>query len=215
MDLMSLTYIKLSIVCLGIIVGFVRLSALNTTNRIFWLYLFVALAGELLEPMLGYYFPTNFPIYHVFRPLYYTILTIALANEMKKLQKLYLYSIPVVIIAAFLNAHYLQPPDKALNTIIINLVSVLSILQVLFYIASLFEENSWEGTMHNYSFFIAIAILINSIASFLSLGIHNFLDAAGQDAVIMVQAISEFVFYGAFILNFMLPKKLPVQQLPQ
>lgn len=209
MDLMILTYIKLAIICLGITIGFLRLSILSESNRIFFIFLFIALAGEVLEPMLGLYFSTNFPIYHVFRPLYYSILTLAISYEMTRLKKVYLASIPFVIIAAFLNAWFLQPPEKALNTIIINLASVLLILQVLFYIAILFEEHSWEQTMYYYSFWIAIAILIHSISSFLSLGIHNLLDAEGQDAVVQVQAYSEFVFYSSFSLNFLLQKKRP------
>jgi hypothetical protein len=209
MDLMILTYIKFVIISLGICVGFLRLSVLNESNKIFFIFLFVALAGEILEPLLGHYFSTNFPIYHIFRPLYYAILTLALSTEMTRLKKVFLASIPLVIIAAFLNAWFLQPPEKALNTIIINLASVLLILQVLFYIAILFEEHTWEQTIYYYSFWIAIAILIHSIASFLSLGIHNLLDADGQDAVVLVQAYSEFVFYASFILNFLLQKKRP------
>jgi hypothetical protein len=207
MDLMILTNIKLTIICLGIIIGFLRLSILSEANRIFFIFLFVALAGEILEPLLGKYFSTNFPIYHIFRPLYYSILTLAISCEMNRLKNVYLASIPIVIIAAFLNAWFLQPPEKALNTIIINMVSVLLILQVLFYIAILFEEHSWEQTMYHYSFWIAIAILIHSISSFLSLGIHNLLDSEGQDAVVQVQAYSEFVFYGSFSLNFLMQKQ--------
>lgn len=209
MNLVILTYIKYVLICLGIGVGFLRLSILSESNKVFFIFLFVALAGEILEPLIGRNFGTNFPIYHIFRPLYYSILTLALSLEMTRLKKVYLASIPIVIIAAFLNARFLQPPDKALNTIIINLASVLLILQVLFYIAILFEEHTWEQTMYYYSFWIAIAILIHSIASFLSLGIHNLLDAEGQDAVVLVQAYSEFVFYASFILNFLLQKKRP------
>jgi hypothetical protein len=210
MDLMILTFIKFAIIIVAIIIGLFRHATLNEANRIFWLFLFVALAGEILDPLLARYFRNNFPIYHVFRPLYYTFLTLAISNEMKRLKTIYIISIPLVIIAAFLNAKFMQPPDLALNTIIINLISVLLILQVLFYIAILFEEHSWEETMHYHSFWIAIAILIHSIASFLSLGIHNFLDDEGQDVVVNVQAFSEFIFYGSFSLNFMLQKTKPV-----
>lgn len=209
MDLMILTYVKFSIICLGIIIGFIRNSVLTETNRIFWLSLFVALAGEVMDPLLAIYYRNNFVVYHIFRPLNYTILTIALANEIVRFKTLYLTTIPLVILAAILNAIYLQAPNQVLNTIIINLTSVLMILQVLFYIAVIFEKNNWDATIYYHSFWIAMAILIYSIASFLSLGIHNFLDAAGQAIVVQVQAYSEFVLFGGFVLNFMLQKNVP------
>lgn len=209
MDLTVLTYIKIAIICIGITIGFLKHGILTETNRIFWIFLFSALAGEILDPLMGIYFQNNFVLYHVFRPLNYAILTIALAFDIPRLRKAYLATIPVVFLAAYLNGIYLQPPKEVLNTIIINLTSVLLILEVLFYIAILFEQNNWESTIYFYSFWIALATLIYSISSFLSLGIHNFLDEAGQDVVVLVQAYSEFVFYGAFVVNFILQKKRP------
>ena len=210
MSLNDMTWIKIFIVCIGIIIGFMRFTFFNESTRIFWLFLFVALVFEIMDPLMSKYFGINFLVYHMFRPLLYVFLTVALSLELSRFKKIYLASIPVVLIAAFLNGYYFQPPDVALNTIIINLISVLSILQVLFYIAILFEEHSWNETMYYYSFWIAMATLLHSIASFLSLGIHNLLKEDGQAVVVWVQAWSEFVFYGAFSVNFLMQKKRQV-----
>ncbi|MBZ5857037.1 hypothetical protein [Flavihumibacter profundi] len=211
MDLTIATYIKLAIIGLGILVGFSRQSSFSEANRLFWLFLLVAFAGEILESLMSKYFRNNFPLYHVFRPLYFILLTLALSEEMGRFKKLFQLTIPIVVIAALLNGLFFQSPIKELNTVIITLISIFLVLQVLFYIAILFEHYSWHETIYFHSFFICLGILINSISSFLTLGVYNFLEGDGQNSIILFLIISEWIFYSSFILNFVIQKKKPLQ----
>jgi hypothetical protein len=206
MDLAISTYIKLTLIGLGIAIGFYREPVLTAANRLFWIFLIVAFACEVLEYMMAKYFKMNFPLYHVFRPLYYVLYTMALSTEMGYLKKTFLLSIPLVILAAFVNGYYFQSPIKVLNTVIISLTSVLLILQVLFYIAFIFEKHNWQETIYNYSFWIAMGLLMQSITSFLTMGIYNFLEKDGQEAIIPYLIVSEWIFYSAFILNLAIQK---------
>ena len=52
-----------------------------------------------------------------------------------------------------------------------------------------------------------MGILINSISSFLSLGIYNFIEGEGQSALVPILIVSEWLFYGSFIVNFILQKQ--------
>lgn len=207
MDLLVSTYIKLGIISVGIATGYRREQVLTTANHHFWYFLLVAFAGEILDIVMARLLCNNYPYYHVFRPLYYALLTLALSSEMGKLKKTFILSIPITWIIALLNAVYLQPPDRQLNTLIIIISSVLLILQVLFYVAFLFENHNWKETIYHYSFWIAMGILINSISSFLSLGIYNFIEGEGQSALVPILIVSEWLFYGSFIVNFILQKQ--------
>lgn len=209
MDLWTSTLVKFSIVAAGLTVGYIREEKLTETNRLFWLFLAVAGGGEVLEWVMAYYLKNNFPFYHVFRPLTYGLLTYVITTELGKLKKIFRLTIPLVWIAAYLNATYLQQPKETLNTVIISLTCLLHILQVLFYIALLFDRYNWHQTLYQYSFWIAMGLLIHSIISFLTLGIHNFLETDGQKAVIPFLIISEWLFYASFVLNFLLQKKQP------
>ena len=205
------TVIKLSIIVLGIIVGFSRENKLNRTNYNFLLILIVAGAGELLEWLMAQYYNHNFVYYHVFRPLFYTLITLALAPHLGKMKRSFRLSIIFVWIAAYFNARFLQPPENSLNTVIISLTCLLHILAVLFYTARLFDRYSWNETMYQHSFWIAIGILLHSISSFLTLGLHNFLDADGQQMVTYILIISEWLYYISFIINFSLQKKVSTE----
>ncbi|GAO42951.1 hypothetical protein [Flavihumibacter petaseus] len=209
MNLFIATCVKLGIIGIGIAVGAARNKSLTDANRMFWLFLLVAFAGEVLEFMMGRIFVNNYVYHHVFRPLYYAFLTLALANEMGRLRKPFLITIPVVAILAFLNAMYLQPPDKTFNTLIIVLTCLLLILQVLFYIAQLFDHHNWQETAYQYSLWIALGILIHSISSFLTLGIYNVMKQDGHRMTVPFLVISEWLFYGSFVLNFWLQHKSP------
>lgn len=209
MDFWISTIIKLSLVAAGITVGYIRESKLTEANRIFWLFLVVSGGGEILEWLMAYYLKNNFPFYHVFRPLFYGLLTYAMTIELGKLKKIFRLSIPVIWIAAYLNGKYFQQPNLHLNTVIISLTCLLQILQVLFYIAMLFDKYNWHQTLYHYSFWIAMGILIHSIISFLTLGIHNFLETDGQKAVISFLIISEWIFYASFVVNLLVQKRQP------
>jgi len=113
----------------------------------------------------------------------------------------------VTWIIALINAIYFQHPDRQLNTLVIIIISVLLILQVLFYVAFLFENHNWKETIYHHSFWIAMGILINSISSFLSLGIYNFIEGEGQKALVPILIVSEWLFYSSFIINFILQKQ--------
>lgn len=202
MNLIVGTCVKLSIITIGIAVGYAREKHLSAANRMFWLFLLVALAGELLEVLMGRYYGINYVYHHVFRPLYYTFLTLALSHEIGKPKTIFLISIPVVILLAVLNGLFLQPPDSSFNTIIIILTCLLLILQVLFYIARLFEEANWNEMMYHYSLWIALGIMIHSITSFLTLGAYNVLKLDGHKMVVPLLVISEWIFYASFVFNF-------------
>ena len=212
MDFWTSTLIKFGIVATGITVGYIRENKLTETNRLFWLFLSVAGAGEILEWLMAAYFKNNFPLYHIFRPLTYGLLTYALTIELGKLKKIFRLTIPLVWIAAYLNGHYLQDPYKHLNTVIISITCLLHILQVLFYIALLFDRYNWNQTLYQHSFWIAMGLLIHSIISFLTLGIHNFLETDGQKAVISFLIISEWIFYASFALNLLIQKNEPASK---
>lgn len=201
------TIIKICIIVLGIIIGFARENKLNRTNYDFLIILIVAGAGELLEWLMAKYYFHNFVYYHVFRPLFYTLITLALAPHLGKMKRSFRLSIIFVWIAAYFNARYLQPPQDSLNTVIISLTCLLHILAVLFYVARLFDRYSWNETMYHHSFWIAIGILLHSISSFLTLGLHNFLGADGHKLVTHVLIVSEWLYYASFIVNFSLQKQ--------
>ncbi len=202
------TLVKLLIILLALVVGVRREGKLTVTNRIFLLFLVVALPCEIMDYMMGRIYRTNFLYYHVFRPLYYALMTIALAEEMGKMKRLFRASIPLVFVAAVLSAFFLQSPTQGLNTIVIILISMLQIIQSLLYIARLFDRYNWEQTLHEFSFWIAIAILLHSISSFLSLGIHNLISPESQEKVIRVLIISEWIFYLSFVVNFAVQKQI-------
>lgn len=201
------TIIKLSIIGLGISIGFARENKLNRTNYFFLIILVVAGAGELLEWLMAQYYKHNFVYYHVFRPLFFTLITLALAPHLGRMKRSFRLSIIFVWIAAYFNGRYLQPPEDSLNTVIISLTCLLHILAVLFYIARLFDKYSWNETIYQHSFWIAIGILLHSISSFLTLGLHNFLGADGQKMVTHVLIVSEWLYYASFVVNFSLQKQ--------
>ena len=87
MDLLVSTYIKLGIISVGIATGYRREQVLTTANHHFWYFLLVAFAGEILDIVMARLLCNNYPYYHVFRPLYYALLTLALSSEMGKLKK--------------------------------------------------------------------------------------------------------------------------------
>ncbi len=201
------TLVKLALIVIALIVGFIREEKLSNANRLFLFFLVVALPGEIMDALMARIYENNFLYYHTYRPIYYALLTIALLGEMGRLKNALKLSIGFVYVAAILNGYYLQPPTTSLNTIIIVLTCLLLIIQILFYIARLFDRNNWQETIHQYSFWIAMGILINSISSFLSMGIHNFLSREGQVKVIPILIVSEWLFYLSFIINFTLQKK--------
>lgn len=211
MNLTIATYCKFGIISLGVITGFLKADKLTEANKRFWIFLIVALASEILESIMARAFRNNFPLYHVFRPLFYVLLTIALTLELDRFRNYFLLTIPVVIAAALIDAFYFQPVLTQLNTLVISLISLFMVLQVLFYVAVLFEKYSWQETLYYHSFFIALGILIHSITSFLTLGIYNFLEADGQTSIINYLIVSEWIFYSSFVLNFFIQKK-KVQQ---
>lgn len=210
MSYWTATLIKLSIIVAGIFVGFVRERDLTPVNFRLFIYLLVAGAGELLEWLMGIYYNHNFVYYHVFKPLFYTLITLAFSSELGKLKVGFRLSILVVWIAAYLNAKYLQQPATSLNTLIISLTSVLQVLQVLFYIARLFDRYNWNDTLYRHSFWAAIGILIHSIVCFLTLGLHNALGGEGQQFVTNFMIGSEWLFYTSFAVTLLVQK--PVEQ---
>ncbi len=209
MNLFISTCIKLGIITLGIAVGFARQKQLSSANRMFWIFLLVALGGEILESLMGHYYGINYVYYHVFKPLYYTFLTLAFSSELGKLKNAFLVSIPTVMVLAILNGIFLQPPDKSFNTLIIVLICLLQVLQVLFYTARLFDRHNWQETMYQHSLWIALGLLVYSITSFLTLGIHNFLQLDGHKMVVPFLIVSEWIFYASFVLNFWIQQSRP------
>jgi hypothetical protein len=201
-----MTLVKFCIIGAGLVIGFSREKKLNAVNYKFLIFLLISGAGEVMEWLMAYYYKHNFVYYHVFRPLFYTLITLALADELGRLRMVFRLSIPVVWIAAYINAAYLQPMDVSLNTIIISLTCVLQILQVLFYIARLFDEYSWSDTLFRHSFIIAIGILLHSIISFLTLGLHNVLGGDGQKMISLFLVVSEWLFYASFAINLLMQK---------
>lgn len=206
MNYWTTTLIKCCIIGIGLLIGFARENKLNRTNHSFLIYLLVAGAGEILEWLMAVYYNHNFVYYHVFRPLFYTLITLALAEELGRMKVVFRLSILVVWIAAYINALYLQPPDTSLNTVIISLTCLLHVLQVLFYIARLFDQYTWNETIYRHSFWIAIGILLHSIISFLTLGLHNVLGGDGQKLVTNFLIISEWLFYASFAVNLLVQK---------
>lgn len=200
------TIIKLSIIGIGISIGFARENKLTRTNYMFLLLLVVSGAGEVLEWSMAQNHKNNFVYYHVFRPLLYTLITLAIAPELGRMKKSFRLSIPLVWIAAYFNAQYLQHSYHSLNTVIISLTCLLQILAVLFYIARLFDQYTWHETIYYNSFWIAIGILLHSIISFLTLGLHNFLGYDGQLMVTNYLIVSEWLYYISFAINFYIQK---------
>ncbi|ULQ56872.1 hypothetical protein KJS94_01505 [Flavihumibacter rivuli] len=201
------TYIKLGIIGAGILIGFLQNEKLTTANRTFWFFLVIAGSFEILERMMGVIFQNNFPLYHVARPLFYGILTWGLATGLGRFRKLFLLTVPLVWLAAWLNARTLQPPATTLNTIVITFTSLLLILQVLLYVTRLFEYEDWNTIMYRGSFWIVLGILINSISSFLTLSIYNSILNRGNDLTFPILVITEWLFYLSFSLNFILQSK--------
>jgi uncharacterized protein YhhL (DUF1145 family) len=206
MNYWTTTLIKFLVIGIGIAIGFAREKKLNRTNYNFLIFLVVAAGGELLDWLMAYYYKHNFVYYHVFRPLFYTLITLALAEELGRMKRSFRLSILFVWIAAYFNAKYLQPPDDSLNTVIISLTCLLHILQVLFYIARLFDQYNWNETIFRHSFWIAIGILLHSIISFLTLGLHNVLGGDGQKLVTNFLIVSEWLFYASFAINMLVQK---------
>lgn len=198
--------IKFTIIAAGIAVGFVREKKLSRSNHLFWVFLIVAAGCETLDISLGRYYGSNYVFYHVCRPMNYCLLTLGLSYEIGRARRFFLFTIPVVVLLAILNAYYLQAPDKDLNTNIIVLTSLLLILQVLFFIARLFEEANRQEMMYGHSFWIGLGIMVVSITSFLTLGLYNVIQVDGQAMIITYLIISEWVFYGSFVLNFLVQK---------
>lgn len=211
MNLTIATFLKIGIISMGVMVGFLKEQQLTAANKRFWIFLIVALASEILESIMARAFRNNFPLYHIFRPLFYILLTIALSLELYRFRHFFLLTIPVVVAAALIDAIYFQPILTQLNTLVISLISLFLVLQVLFYVAVLFENFNWQETLYNHSFFIALGILVHSISSFLTLGIYNFLEADGQNTIINYLIVSEWIFYGSFALNFIIQKKQVTQ----
>ncbi|HPZ87719.1 MAG TPA: hypothetical protein PLQ32_06430 [Flavihumibacter sp.] len=206
------TVIKFIIITAGIAVGFWKKDKLSAANQVFWIFLIVAAGCETLDVLMGKYYGNNRVYYHVSKPLTYALLTLALSNEIGRTKNFFLWSILLVVILSALNAYFLQSPGTDLNTNIIVLTSLLLILQVLFFIARLFEEANRQQMMYEHSFWIALGILILSITSFLTLGLYNVLMQEGHAKIIPYLIISEWIFYGAFLVNFLVQK--PAQPPP-
>ncbi len=200
------TVIKFIIILAGITAGFREREKLSAANQVFWIFLIVAAGCETLDVLMGKYYGNNRVYYHVSKPLAYALLTLALSYEIGRSRIFFLWSIPVVVLLSVLNGIYLQSPGTDLNTNIIVLTSLLLILQVLFFIARLFEEANRQQMMYEHSFWIALGILILSITSFLTLGLYNVLMQDGHARIIVYLIVSEWIFYGAFLVNFLVQK---------
>ncbi|MFT4023086.1 MAG: hypothetical protein QM664_04780, partial [Flavihumibacter sp.] len=150
------TVVKFIIIIAGIAVGFQKKDNLSAANFIFWIFLIVAAGYETLDILMGTYYGNNRVYYHVSKPLTYTLLTLAMSYEIGRARKFFLLTIPAVLVLSVLNGIYLQSPGTDLNTNIIVLISLLLILQVLFFIAKLFEEANRQQMMYEHSFWIAL-----------------------------------------------------------
>ena len=200
------TVVKFIIIIAGITAGFREREKLSAANQVFWIFLIVAAGCETLDVLMGKYYGNNRVYYHVGKPLAYALLTVGLSYEIGRSRNFFLWSIPVVVLLSVLNGIYLQSPGTDLNTNIIVLTSLLLILQVLFFIARLFEEANRQQMMYEHSFWIALGILILSITSFLTLGLYNVLMQDGHARIIVYLIVSEWIFYGAFLVNFLVQK---------
>lgn len=165
----------LIVIFVGFLTGVVSFRRLATPFRILTFLLLITLVSECFSRVFAYQLSTSMPVYHVFAPIQYALLTCIYSYYLPLRTRVWLL-ISVLVFSSFavLNAVYFQD----IVTLPSNLLLVSSIFLLPQIFASyfvMFRAGKTQPLFKQGLFWFNTGNLLFQMATFLLWGFHNYL----------------------------------------